>query len=155
GLRTATMAGKLFPLVCTSASHMTAIQPLLDAIASYVPSPAEREFQPFAADGTEIGVKPSDGAPYAAFVWKTIADPFAGRITMLRVVNGTLKSDMTVHNVTRDTPERFGHLLVLQGKAQTHVPELKAGDLGAVAKLKDTHTSDVLADKATKLRFPP
>jgi elongation factor G len=88
-------------------------------------------------------------------VWKTIADPFAGRITMLRVVNGTLKSDTTVNNVTRDTPERFGHLLALQGKAQTHVPELKAGDLGAVAKLKDTHTSDVIADKQVKYRVAP
>jgi elongation factor G len=152
GLRTATMAGKLFPLVCASASHMIAIQPLLDTIASYVPSPAEREFPAVDADGTEIGIKPADGAPYAAFVWKTIADPFAGRITMLRVVNGTLKSDATVGNITRDASERLGHLLALQGKAQTHVAELKAGDLGAVAKLKDTHTSDVLADKGVKYR---
>jgi elongation factor G len=152
GLRTATIAGKLFPLVCTSASHMIGAQLVLDAIANYVPSPAEREFPAIDLDGSEITVKPSDGAPYAAFVWKTIADPFAGRITMLRVVNGTLKSDATVANVTRDTPERLGHLLVLQGKTQTHVPELKAGDLGAVAKLKDTHTSDVIADKQVKYR---
>ena len=81
-------------------------------------------------------------------MWKTIADPFAGRITMLRVVSGTLKSDTTVHNPTRDAAERLGHLLALQGKTQTHVPELKAGDLGAVAKLKDTQTNDMLADKA-------
>jgi elongation factor G len=152
GLRTATMTGKLFPLLCTSASHMIAVQPLLDAITSYVPSPAEREFPTLDLDGSDITVKPADGSPYAAFVWKTIADPFAGRITMLRVVNGTLKSDATVANVTRDTTERFGHLLALQGKAQTHVPELKAGDLGAVAKLKDTHTSDLIADKLVKYR---
>ncbi|MGH9239045.1 MAG: elongation factor G, partial [Vicinamibacterales bacterium] len=138
--------------LCTSASHMIAIQPLLDAITSYVPSPAEREFPTLDLDGSDITVKPADGSPYAAFVWKTIADPFAGRITMLRVVNGTLKSDATVTNVTRETTERFGHLLALQGKAQTHVPELKAGDLGAVAKLKDTHTSDLIADKLVKYR---
>ena len=155
GLRTATMTGKLFPLVCTSASHMIGIQPLLDALVSYVPSPAEREFQALDADGSDIGIKPADGSPYAAFVWKTIADPFAGRITMLRVVNGTLKSDATVGNVTRDTAERFGHLLALQGKTQTHVAELKAGDLGAVAKLKDTHTSDVIADKQVRYRVAP
>jgi elongation factor G len=155
GLRTATMTGKLFPLLCTSASHMIAVQPLLDAITSYVPSPAEREFPTLDLDGSDITVKPADGSPYAAFVWKTIADPFAGRITMLRVVNGTLKSDATVANVTRDGTERFGHLLVLQGKAQTHVPELKAGDLGAVAKLKDTHTSDLIADKLVKYRVAP
>ena len=154
GLRSATMAGKLYPLLCTSALHATAIQPLLDAIVSYVPTPAERDFRALDRQGAEITMKASDSAPYAAFVWKTIADPFAGRITMLRVVSGTLKSDATVFNSTRDGSERLGHLLVLQGKTQTHVPELKAGDLGAVAKLKETHTSDVLADKSTNIKIP-
>jgi elongation factor G len=155
GLRAATAAGRIFPLVCTSASHAIGIQPLLDAIISYVPSPAERDFPAITADGTETSVPAADSAPYAALVWKTIADPFAGRITMLRVVSGTLKSDATVVNVTRETSERLGHLLALQGKAQTHVQELKAGDLGAVAKLKETQTNDVLADKAIKFRFTP
>ncbi|HEY3245185.1 MAG TPA: elongation factor G, partial [Phycisphaerae bacterium] len=154
GLRAATVAGTLFPLVCSSGLHVIGIQPLLDAIVNFVPSPAEREFPALAKDGSETTVKASDSAPYAAFVWKTIADPFAGRITMLRVVSGTLKSDTTVNNLTRDSAERLGHLLALQGKTQTHVPELKAGDLGAVAKLKDTRTSDVLADKASAARFP-
>ena len=155
GLRAATLAGKIFPLVCTSAAHAIGIQPLLDAILAYVPSPAEREFAAMDAAGAEITVASADGAPYAALVWKTIADPFAGRITMMRVVTGTLKSDATVMNVSRDVTERLGHLLVLQGKAQTHVAELKAGDLGAVAKLKETQTNDVLADKAVKFRFTP
>ena len=155
GLKSATMAGKMYPLVCTSGLHATGIQPLLDAIVGYAPSPAERDFRAVAPDGTETAVKASDTGPYSAFVWKTIADPFAGRITMLRVVSGALKSDATVNNATRDAAERLGHLLVLQGKAQTHVPELKAGDLGAVAKLKDTHTSDVIADKGNKVRYPP
>ncbi len=153
GLRTATMAGKLFPLVLTSAAHAIGVQPLLDAIADYVPSPAERDFPAVDGGGAETTMKASDSAPYAAFVWKTIADPFAGRITMLRVVAGTLKSDATVTNLSHDSTERLGHLLALQGKTQTHVSELKAGDLGAVAKLKDTHTNDVIADRATKLRF--
>ena len=155
GLRNATVAGRLFPLVCTSGLHAIGVQPLLDALVSYVPSPAEREFPAIDADGKDVGIRAADSAPYAAFVWKTIADPFAGRITMLRVVAGTLKSDATVANVTRETTERLGHLLVLQGKTQTHVTELKAGDLGAVAKLKDTHTNDVLAEKGTKYRFAP
>jgi len=155
GLRTATMAGKIYPLLCTSGQHATAIQPLLDAIVTYAPSPAERDFRVTDRQGAETTAKASDSAPYAAFVWKTIADPFAGRITMLRVVSGSLKSDATVFNSTRDSSERLGHLLALQGKTQTHVPELKAGDLGAVAKLKDTHTSDVIADKATNIKIPP
>jgi elongation factor G len=154
GLRTATMTGRIFPLLCTSASAAIGLPPLLDAIVDYVPSPADRGFPVVSPDGAETTITASEKAPYSAFVWKTIADPFAGRITMLRVVTGTLKSDATVGNVSRDTTERLGHLLVLQGKAQTHVPELRAGDLGAVAKLKDTHTNDILADKGSKLRFP-
>ena len=77
-------------------------------------------------DGSQTTIKASDSVPYAAFVWKTIADPFAGRITMLRVLTGTLKSDATVGNLTNDTTERLDHLLALQGKNQTHVAELKA-----------------------------
>ena len=155
GLRAATMAGRLFPLVCTSAAHAIAIQPLLDAILNYVPSPAERDFAAIGAEDAAVAVKAADSAPYSAFVWKTIADPFAGRITMLRVVAGVLKSDASVTNLTHESSERLGHLLVLQGKTQTHVPELKAGDLGAVAKLKDTHTNDLLADKGTAFRIAP
>src|SRR4029077_14967071 len=100
--------------------------PVLDAIATLIPSPAERDLPAIDAKGSEITVKASDTAPYACFVWKTIADPFAGRITMLRVASGSIKPDTTVHNASRDTAERLGHLLVLQGKTQTHVPELKA-----------------------------
>ena len=155
GIRTATVAGKLFPLVCTSGLHVIGIQPLLDAIINYVPSPAERDFPAVGADGAETTVKSSDTAPYSAFVWKTVADPFAGRITMLRVVSGSLKSDTTVQNATQDGPERLGSLLALQGKTQAQVPELKAGDLGAVAKLKETRTNDVIADKTAKTRFAP
>jgi len=154
GLRSATLAGKIFPLVCTSGLHAIGIQPVLDAIVSYVPSPTEREFPALTQGGEPTTIKAADGAPYTAFVWKTIADPFAGRITMLRIIAGTLKQDSNVHNQTRDSAERFGHLLVLQGKTQTQVPELKAGDLGAVAKLKDTRTNDVLAEKSTKVKIP-
>jgi elongation factor G len=155
GLRAATVEGKLFPLLCTSGLHVIGMQPLLDAINSYVPSPAEREFPALNEDGSETTLKADASAPYVAFVWKTIADPFAGRITMLRVVSGSLKPDTNVHNNANDATERFGHLLTLQGKTQTHVTELKAGDLGAVAKLKDTHTNDVLAEKTTKARIAP
>src|SRR5581483_5480789 len=115
---------------------------------------AERDFPAVTEGGDATTLKASDTAPYTAFVWKTIADPFAGRITMLRVIAGTLKQDSNIHNQTRDSAERVGHLLALQGKTQTQVPELKAGDLGAVAKLKDTRTSDVLAEKNTKVKIP-
>ena len=153
GLRAATVTGRLFPLVCASGLRVIGIQPLLDVLVSYVPPPTEHDFPAVSKDGTETTVKASDSAPYMAFVWKTVADPFAGRITMLRVVSGTLKSDTTVHNLTHDSSERLGHLMALQGKTQTHVTELRAGDLGAVAKLKDTHTNDMLAEKTATVTF--
>ena len=154
GLRSATIAGTIFPLVCVSGLLNIGVQPLLDAIGAYLPSPAERPFKGTTKDGAEVARAASDRDPAAAFVWKTIADPFAGRITMFRVVSGTLKSDSTVHNKAKDAPERLGNLMLLQGKTQTSVPEIKAGDLGAVAKLKDTLTNDTLGDKADPVTFP-
>ncbi|HEX6463592.1 MAG TPA: elongation factor G, partial [Vicinamibacterales bacterium] len=147
GLRRGVATAKIFPLVLTSSTVNIGIQPLLDAIVAYVPSPAERPLRTKNADGEAVEIPTKDGGPAAAFVWKTVADPFAGRITLFRVISGALKSDATVQNVTKDTPERLGHLLVLQGKTQTNVTEIKAGDIGAVAKLKETQTSDVIGDK--------
>jgi elongation factor G len=156
GLKRGISAGRIFPALCASASVNVGMQPLLDALVAYVQSPAERGVAARnAKSGEEIRVPASESAPVAAFVWKTVADPFAGRITMFRVIAGALKADSTVQNVTRDTAERVGHLMLLQGKTQTAVPEIKAGDLGAVAKLKDTLTSDLLADKACTFRMAP
>jgi elongation factor G len=155
GLHGATAAAKIFPLVCTSATLNVGVQQLLDAIVAYVPPPAEREFMGVDRSGGEILRKADEKSSMAAFVWKTIADPFAGRITMFRVVSGVLKSDSTVHNKTREAAERVGSLVLLQGKTQTPVPEIKAGDLGAVAKLKETLTGDTLGDKADPATFPP
>jgi elongation factor G len=155
GLHTATAAAKLFPLVCTSAALNVGIPPLLDAILAYLPSPAERPFKTTDEGGDGAERAADESGPVAAFVWKTIADPFAGRITMFRVVSGSIRSDSTVHNKTRDVSERFGHLELLQGKTQTPVPEIKAGDLGAVAKLKETLTNDTLGDKGDATTFPP
>jgi elongation factor G len=156
GLRKAVRAGKIAPLVCASALANVGVSLVLDAIVDYVPSPAERSFKALdAATKEEITREASASAPYAAFVWKTVADPFAGRITLLRVMNGTLKSDSTVFNLTRQSQERLGHLMVMQGKTSTNVPELRAGDIGAVAKLKETLTNDTIAEKATGLVYAP
>ena len=155
GLRIAVLAGQVAPLLCTSATLNIGVVPLLDALVKYTPSPADRPFPNRNGDKeSEPAVASSDG-PTAAYVWKTIADPFAGRITMFRVVSGTMKADATVHNLTKDVTERCGSLLLLQGKTHTSVDELRAGDLGAVAKLKDTHTGDTLADKGSSIKFPP
>jgi elongation factor G len=159
GLRRGMAAGRVFPVLCSSATGNIGMQPLLDAIVSYVASPAERPFGASARNGDSVTIRASDSDPVALFVWKTVADPFAGRITMFRVISGTVKSDSTVHNVTRDSPERLGHLMLLQGKTSTNISELKAGDVGAVAKLKDTLTSDLLGDRNLKfsigtIKFP-
>jgi elongation factor G len=160
GLRKAVAAAKIFPVVCTSATANIGIQPLLDAIVNYVPSPADRPMKGrHPKTGAEATASAADPGPTSAYVWKTVADPFAGRITLFRVLSGTLKSDATVHNLTKDTPERLGHLVLMQGKTQTQVPEIKAGDLGAVAKLKETVTNELLGDKSagftlSAIKFP-
>ncbi len=155
GLRNATLAAKIFPLVCTSGLQNIGAGPLLDAILAYTPSPLDRPFKALDPGKADVSRTADDRAPAAALVWKTVADQFAGRITLFRVYQGTLKADSTVQNLTQGTPERLGHLIAMQGKAQTNVPEIKAGDLGAVAKLKDTRTNDTLGDKAAGITFAP
>jgi elongation factor G len=156
GLKRGVGAGRVFPVLCASATSNIGMQPLLDALLAYVPSPAERPLKGKTRKGDdEVQVPASDSGPAAAFIWKTVADPFAGRITMFRVVSGSLKADSTVHNLTKDTPERLGHLVLLQGKTQTQVPEIKAGDIGAVAKLKESQTNDLIADKVVPFTLAP
>src|SRR5262245_9696416 len=130
------------------------VQLLADAILTYVPSPVDRAMKGQDAKGGDATRPADDKGPLLLWVWKTVADPFAGRITMFRVISGVLKSDATVPNITRETPERFGHVLVMQGKTQTHVPELHAGDLGAVAKLKDTRTGETLGERSAGFTVP-
>jgi elongation factor G len=155
GLKAATASAKIFPLVCTSGLSNIGTQTLLDVVLTYVPSPLERAYKALDASGAEVSRTADEKAPYAALIWKTVADPFAGRITLFRVYQGCLKSDTTVQNVTQASPERIGHLVAMQGKTQANVPELHAGDLGAVAKLKDTRTNDTMADKAAGIKFAP
>ncbi len=154
GLGKAVRAGRLFPVFCASGLQNVAVQPLADAIVTFVPSPAARDFPGIHAVTGDALHRSTGEARAVLWVWKTIADPFAGRISLFRVVSGAVKSDSTIHNLTREHPERMGHLLVLEGKTQTHVPELRAGDLGAVAKLKDTHTNDTLGDPQDTFRVP-
>ena len=157
GLRRAVAAGKVFPVLPASSILNAGVHAVLDAIVDLLPSPADRG----EAKGTDPATKaeatrkPAADAPLSAFVFKTLVDPHAGRITLFRVYSGTLKSDSVVHNASRDAAERAGSLLLLQGKAQTQVPEIQAGDIGAVAKLKDTQTGDTLADKASPIVYPP
>jgi elongation factor G len=156
GLRKAVAAGAVIPVLCTSALENIGTDVLLSAIVDLVPSPAERRLRAVAQpSGDAVDAVVSDSAPTRLFVWKTVADPFAGRISLFRVVTGVARDDMTLTLVGKGGQERLGHLLTVQGKAQQPAPELHAGDLGAIAKLKDTQTGDTLADKVTDVAFPP
>jgi elongation factor G len=155
GLARSVRAGTLFPVYCASSLRNIGMQPLADAIVSLVPAPATHPFPGLTPAGDAASRDSSDQAPLLLWVWKTVADPFAGRVTLFRVLSGVVKSDTTVRNLSRDADERLGHILVLQGKTQTHVPDLHAGDLGAVAKLKDAHTGDALGDKQAGFVIPP
>ncbi len=155
GLATGVRNSHIFPVYCASGLRNIGGPLLAEAITTLVPSPADRPVPGVAADGTET-TRPADlSAPLVVWVFKTIADQFAGRISLFRVISGTFKSDSTVHNITRQAPERVGHLVALEGKTQAHVPEIHAGDLGAVAKLKDTHSGDILGDPKAGFTVQP
>jgi len=157
GLRQAVLAGKIFPVFPASSLRNVGIQPILDDVVDLLPSPVDRgEVQGTdPVRKTEVSRKPAADAPLSAFVFKTVVDPHAGRLSIFRVYSGTLKADTHVHNTSRDVDERVGSLFLLQGKNQTAVPEIQAGDLGAVAKLKETLTGETLCDKAHPIVFPP
>jgi elongation factor G len=157
GLKLAVASGKIFPAFPASSLRNVGMHALLDAIVDLLPSPAERgEASGTAPNGKpDVKRQPGNASPLSAFVFKTIADPHAGRISLFRVYSGVLKSDSTAHNSTRDLPERIGALVVLQGKTQAQVSELQAGDIGAVVKLKETQTGDTLCDKAAPVVYPP
>jgi elongation factor G len=156
GLHAAILSGKVFPVVPVSALLNIGVHFLLDAMADLLPSPAERgATRGSDGAGAELVRRPASDEHLSAFVFKTISDPHAGRISLFRVYSGVLQSDSSVHNVGRDAAERVGSLLLLQGKTQSPIPELRAGDIGAVAKLKDTQTGDTLADKAHPILYEP
>jgi elongation factor G len=142
-LKDAVTRGEVFPVACGVASKNLGTTALLDLLVEGVPSPAKK--------GAPISV---DGAGTAAFVFKTIADPFAGRINVFRVLNGTLKGDSTIVNARAHAKERLGQVLEVQGKEHNHVPEFGEGDIGAVAKLKETQTGDVLLDSERDVELP-
>jgi elongation factor G len=142
-LKDAVTRGEVFPVACGVATKNLGTTALLDLLVEGVPSPAKK--------GAPIAV---DGAGTSAFVFKTIADPFAGRINVFRVISGTLKGDSNVVNARAHSKERLGQLLELQGKEHNQTAELGEGDIGAVAKLKDTQTGDLLLDAERQVELP-
>jgi elongation factor G len=153
GLRRAVARRQIFPLTMSAGAHGIGPGALLDAAIAYLPSPVERPAFPAANVGGEAVELAADPAgPLAAIVFKTLSDPFTGKVSILRVVSGTLASDSTVYNSRTEEGERLGHLVALQGKTGSAVPRLIAGDIGGVAKLKATASGDTLCNRERPLR---
>ncbi len=151
-LKKGVMSGKVFPILCGSATHDIGISELLSAIENYFPSPVDRG--EVKAEG-DIMCQPDANGPYSAFVFKAITDPFVGQVTFFRVYSGTIKSDSTVNNATKESKEKLGQLTLFMGKQHKTVSEAGPGDIVAVAKLKHTSVNDTFSDPASKIKFPP
>jgi elongation factor G len=147
--------GKIFPVTCGVATKNLGTTRLLEALVEDLPSPAMRG--PVTAldeDGEEIEIAPDEEGELVAYVFKTLADPYAGRLNLFRVYSGVLRGDSQVNNVTQRAKERIGQILIPRGKEHEQTDELGAGDIGAVAKLKETRAGDVLTDKDKKVSVP-
>ena len=156
GLRKGVVSGAILPVACGSALNNIGITSLLDTIVHFFPSPVDC--------GAIIGKKPGtdqeetrppdESAPFSALVFKTIADPYAGRLTLFRVYSGKLTSDTSVFNASRKITERIGNVFFLEGKTQKPVEELIPGDIAAVAKLKETATGDTICAEKFPIVYP-
>jgi elongation factor G len=142
--------GRIFPVTCGVATKNLATNRLLDALVEDLPSPGKKG--PVRAG--EVTLEPREDRDMVAYVFKTLADPFAGRINLFRVYQGVLRHDSQVVNVTMRAKERIGQLIVPQGKEQEHADEFGPGDIGAVAKLKETKAGDVLSSKDERIEIP-
>ena len=146
----------LAPVMMTSASRDIGVTAMLDAIIRYLPTPLEEEPVPATdARGESVEVAPDPGGPLVAQVFKTTADPFVGRLTYFRVWSGSVKSHDQVWNAGRGEEERIGQVFCIKGKEQEPVGEIRAGEIGAVAKLVHTVTGDTLSSRERPLTLPP
>ena len=155
GLKQAMAAGSIYPVLAASGTQNIGVRQMMDVLVELSPAPdAKGESAGKDASGGEVTRKISVDEPASAYIFKTMADPFAGRISLFRVVSGALKSDTTYHNTVNDVDERVGSLALLQGKDPLPVDEIRAGDLGSIAKLKESRTGDTLAEKSSPIVYP-
>jgi len=155
GLRDAVRQMRIFPVLCASGLHNLGSDLILNFAVENFPNPAERGPWKGSLNGNEVERPVKDSEPVSAFVFKTVADPFAGRVSYFKVVSGVLKNDANLVNARSSSAERLSHIGALFGKTIQPVTEIHAGDLGGVAKLKDTLTGDTLAEKTSLIAYPP
>jgi elongation factor G len=154
-LKQGVTAGRIFPVTCGVATRNLGTGRLLEALVEDLPSPAMRGAVPVrGADGEALEIEPDEDGSLVAYVFKTLADPYTGRVNLFRVYRGTLNSDSQAVNVTQGQKERIGQIGQPLGKDLNSVAELGAGDIGAVAKLKETHAGDVLCTGQEEIAFP-
>jgi len=155
GLQKAIRQHALFPVFAASGLLNIGAQPLLDRVIDYMPSPLDRGEIAVSVNGREEKIKTNSEAPFAALVFKTISDPYTGRISMMRVYGGKVNPDAAVSNTGKETDEKLAGLFFLQGKEQSPAGQAKAGDIVATAKLKVTSTGDTLTAKGSGILIPP
>ena len=155
GLKKGVTSLSLLPIACGSATKNIGIAPLIDLVINALPSPVERGLVTGKKPGKDEAETriPEESAPFSALVFKTIADPYAGRLTLFRVFSGTVSSDSTFYNSSRKITERFGNIFFLEGKSQKPVESLVPGDIAAVAKLKETTTGVTICNEKAAIIF--
>ncbi|MBW2599055.1 MAG: elongation factor G [Deltaproteobacteria bacterium] len=155
GLRKGVASGDLIPVICGSALDNTGIIPLMDIIVTALPSPLDRGAvvgkEP--NTGEKIERTPDENTPFSAMVFKTIADPYAGKLTLFKVFSGTLTSDFVFYNASKDLSEKCGNIFYLEGKTQVPVESLIPGDIAALAKLKETSTGDTMCSAKSPIIY--
>jgi elongation factor G len=148
---------RIFPVLFASGLGNVAADHVMDFIVDYTPAPTEKgavRGEVTSGNGEPPTRKVGDSEPVSLFVFKTVSDPFSGRISYFKVFSGVVKNDAAVQNFTRGSQEKLAHISIMQGKTAVPVTELHAGDIGAVAKLKDTVTGDTLGDKSAPIQYP-
>lgn len=157
GLREGTLTGVFTPVFCGSATANIGIRQLMDYIVACMPSPIDKGIQVGVKPNTEDAVerKPSEEDPFSAMVFKTINDPYAGKLSLMRLYSGTLATDAVVYNPNKDEKERISHIYQLEGKKQSSIDLAAAGDIIAVPKLKTTATGDTLCDMKQQVMYEP
>jgi elongation factor G len=157
-LHNAIREDKLFPVIFSSGLGNVGADRVMDFIVDYTPAPSEHEWvqgEPAASGNGDAPKRhETDAEPMSLYVFKTVSDAFAGRISFFKVFSGVLKNEATVQNFSRGSTEKLSHISIMQGKTAVPVTELHAGDIGAVAKLKDTLTGDTLGDKSAPIQYP-
>jgi elongation factor G len=156
-LHNAIREDKIFPVIFSSGLGNIGADRIMDFIVDYTPAPSEHEWvqgEAISGNGDAPKRHETDAEPVSLYVFKTVSDPFAGRISYFKVFSGVLKNDATLQNYSHNTQEKFAHIGSMQGKTAVPVNELHAGDIGAVAKLKDTLTGDTLGDKSAPIQYP-